>query len=495
MKKIIFTIILLLFTSHLYTNAQTYLITNGTVTTCSGSFFDTGGPSGNYSNNQYFTFTICATAGQCVQVNFTSFNIESGYDFLYIYNGSSTMSPLIGTYTGTASPGTVTSTTGCLTFLFSSDYIITGPGWSATITCVPCGSGGPVTAGDCAQAVTVCTNLSFAIDPNGFGSINEICSPGLCPANPNINPASSNFGCLLAGELNSTWLLITITSPGTLEFSFGDNTTPYPQSGCYDWSMWPYSPTACSQISAGTLAPIRCNWNSPCSGGTGIAAPANIPSGGYSSNFEPVLTVTTGQQFVICFSNWSGLYTNVPLRFFGTAGIACVLPIEFLNATAIQKGKEAKIIWKTPYTTQHTRSYLVEKQTTGNVWKTISNVLFVNGQTTYEVTDKNIDIGKNIYRITQIHKDGTHGYSEIVELTVEQLPTYFIYPNPVKEVLNFQLNPSQSYEIAIVNAAGQVVYQNSNLTQLSDLQIDTSHLPSGNYWIRINNEITSFIKQ
>ena len=53
-----------------------------------------------------------------------------------------------------------------------------------------------------------------------------------------------NSGCLLSGELNSTWLLITVTSPGTLEFSMGDLASP----GCFDWIMWPYDANTCDDI-------------------------------------------------------------------------------------------------------------------------------------------------------------------------------------------------------------------------------------------------------
>lgn len=120
--------------------AQTYNMPAGTssVTTCSGTFYDSGGSGGSYSNSETRTFTICpATAGMSVQVTFTSFNTESGWDYLYIYNGSNTGAPLIGTYSGTTSPGTITSTAGgCLTFRFTSDGSVTAAGWSANIACV-----------------------------------------------------------------------------------------------------------------------------------------------------------------------------------------------------------------------------------------------------------------------------------------------------------------------------------------------------------------------
>jgi gliding motility-associated-like protein len=121
-------------------------MTNGSSSTCTGTFYDSGGAAGNYGNSQFFTYTICSSVpGNPVQLNFTSFSIENNFDFLTIYNGPSTASPLIGTYTGTGSPGLVTASGDCLTLVFTSDGIISGLGWAATITCVtppppPCGT-------------------------------------------------------------------------------------------------------------------------------------------------------------------------------------------------------------------------------------------------------------------------------------------------------------------------------------------------------------------
>ncbi|HRX96166.1 MAG TPA: PKD domain-containing protein [Bacteroidales bacterium] len=113
-------------------------ITNGTVTTCMGNFYDSGGPTGSYSNNETFVETFYpSTSGSMMRFNFSSFSIESGWDYLYIYNGENTSSPLMGTYTGSSSPGTVTAsnTSGALTFRFTSDGSVTSSGWIASIEC------------------------------------------------------------------------------------------------------------------------------------------------------------------------------------------------------------------------------------------------------------------------------------------------------------------------------------------------------------------------
>lgn len=105
---------------------------------CGQMFHDSGGSLGNYSSNENVTYTICPTnPGEIVMLSFTSFVLENNWDFLYIYNGPGTTSPLIGTYTGTNGPGVVVSThsSGCLTVRFTSDNSVEYEGWSAILSC------------------------------------------------------------------------------------------------------------------------------------------------------------------------------------------------------------------------------------------------------------------------------------------------------------------------------------------------------------------------
>lgn len=105
---------------------------------CNTTVYDPGGASGNYSNNTNYTVTYCPDdPADPISMVFTMFSLENNYDNLTIYNGPTTGSPVIGTYTGTTGPGTVTSThpTGCLTLVFTSDISVTYPGWAATVNC------------------------------------------------------------------------------------------------------------------------------------------------------------------------------------------------------------------------------------------------------------------------------------------------------------------------------------------------------------------------
>lgn len=122
--------------------AQTYTMPatgSATFTTCGGTLYDDGGASGPYSAYANGTVTLTpATAGNKIRLQFTSFSVENGYDRLYIYDGSSSTAPLIGSYEGTSLPGTVyaTNSAGTLTLRLTSDYTVQYEGFAATIACV-----------------------------------------------------------------------------------------------------------------------------------------------------------------------------------------------------------------------------------------------------------------------------------------------------------------------------------------------------------------------
>ena len=119
---------------------------------CGGNYLDSGQATANYSNNENLTVTICPTVpGDVVSVSFTSFDVESNNDALYVFNGPTNASSqitssngagnvpggLAGGYWGTTIPGLFTSSSpdGCLTFRFRSNETITNSGWIANVSC------------------------------------------------------------------------------------------------------------------------------------------------------------------------------------------------------------------------------------------------------------------------------------------------------------------------------------------------------------------------
>ncbi len=104
---------------------------------CGEHFYDSGGIDGDYSNGENTITTICPdNIGDVVIVDFESFNLETNFDFLRVYDGDNISAPLLREIT--SSYYTIESTLingGCLTFEFISDQSISRAGWEANITC------------------------------------------------------------------------------------------------------------------------------------------------------------------------------------------------------------------------------------------------------------------------------------------------------------------------------------------------------------------------
>ena len=200
------------------------IITDGvTDTSCSNSFYDSGGSGSNYSINQDLTYTICPdTPGQAVTINFNSFSLENGFDFLSIYEGSSTFGTLLGTYTGTTIPPSFTSSdaSGCLTFRFTSDFSITASGWGATISCSAQPQGlyiDDVTVAETAATATF--NVTYTGPTLGSGfTVDYATTDGTAFSGSDYTSTS--------GTLNfsgATGQILTVTVP-IIDDSFGEDT-------------------------------------------------------------------------------------------------------------------------------------------------------------------------------------------------------------------------------------------------------------------------------
>jgi len=110
-------------------------VTQHTTTACTGTFTDSGGTTGQYANKESWIFTIAPTGAGTVTVDFSFFDLESGYDYLWVYDGHNTSGDFIANYTGTNSPGILTANSGAITFEFIADNATYDLGWEATWTC------------------------------------------------------------------------------------------------------------------------------------------------------------------------------------------------------------------------------------------------------------------------------------------------------------------------------------------------------------------------
>jgi hypothetical protein len=217
--------ILLLFIIWIPGVAQVYNMGNlGTITdACGGLFYDSQGPNAQYLNNEFSTITFCAPAGQAITFTFTDFRLEAGFDFLDVYNGPTTASPLLGSYTGNLGPGVISSTIGgCLTFQFSSDGTNKRRGWEAAISCGDLPP--PTNNGDtCPNSTPFCTGSTYTF-------------------NNNVNVPSLGAIDCLGSSPNPVWYYFEIENPGDLTIDIAQyDVFDFPID--VDFLLWgPFSP-------------------------------------------------------------------------------------------------------------------------------------------------------------------------------------------------------------------------------------------------------------
>lgn len=122
--------------NELWNGINDYL-TDCYVDSCSGSFHDYGGPLKDYYDDEDYIWTIAPDSATSIDVDFTFFDVESNYDYLYIYDGADVSASQISgsPFTGLNGPGIFTTSTGAVTFQFYSDGATVNPGFIANYTC------------------------------------------------------------------------------------------------------------------------------------------------------------------------------------------------------------------------------------------------------------------------------------------------------------------------------------------------------------------------
>ncbi|MEI7595565.1 MAG: PKD domain-containing protein [Bacteroidota bacterium] len=184
----------------------------GTVNSCGVIVTDPGGISGNYSSNANWTKTVCPTSpSECITVDFSNVNMESGVDKLEVYGGSVASGVPIATITGTTIPEAIRSNTDetCLTFKFTSNGSVNNAGFVAYLSCPAscpprCKPNSPAAGDNCSNATPICDlngycGTTFKYDattaPNGY----TIDKPG--------NMTDGSGSALFTGSIdNNSWL-------------------------------------------------------------------------------------------------------------------------------------------------------------------------------------------------------------------------------------------------------------------------------------------------
>lgn len=162
----------------------------------SGTLYDNGGPTGNYSDNANYTLLIQVPGADSIRITFTLFNTEAGWDYLRIYQGTNASGTLLTTMGPTpgssgygpglngslTTPFTYTAAGSSMFLWFRSDGSVNYSGWAATWE---------------------------AVLPRGYNDVGVVAidSPGVapCAGSYNVIARVRNFGLNQVTSFNAYW--------------------------------------------------------------------------------------------------------------------------------------------------------------------------------------------------------------------------------------------------------------------------------------------------
>jgi hypothetical protein len=490
--------------------AQTYNISNTTVTTCSGTFYDSGGSAGPYAVNENYTFTICpSTLGQVVKVTFTAFKTQSVNDIMTIYDGNSTTAAIWAQMSGTVGglpisyTASVDNASGCLTFKFVSDATAgtnaNSSGWTATISCTAATATLPNNQ-DCANKKPLCGTTTLTDNSNGIGYVSDI--------------TAANGGCFTASataETQSSWYSFSMANNGTFNFVIS------PQNGSDDddWILWgPNSacppttgPIRCTTMCYGSV--INCSGNSAPSANTGMNATSIDVSETSSAGdgFVKQMNVLAGENYILMVNNASSSNSGFNISFGGTAALqscaAVALPVELLNFTAKAERNNVRLEWKTA-SEMNSAYFIIERSSDGVVFEAIDQPVKAAGNSNtlrlYAHFDQLPLPGTNYYRLKQVDFDGNFKLSAIQAVVSNAMAVRVtgISPNPVStQTENFDVNfncgvSNLDVQLSLTNMLGQTVYDSKismsqGFNKLS-VPASTLGLQAGLYILKVTSD-------
>lgn len=121
-----------------YTSTQappTSMGCSGTTTlTAPMGTFDDGSGSSNYADNSDCEWVINPSSAASITLTFSAFDIQSGQDFVEVFDNSTTPPTILGSFSGSTIPGAVSLNGNNMLVTFTSNASVNSTGWAASYT-------------------------------------------------------------------------------------------------------------------------------------------------------------------------------------------------------------------------------------------------------------------------------------------------------------------------------------------------------------------------
>lgn len=449
------------------TNAQVNINMGSVASTSAriGNFYDSGGPSGSYVDNENYTFLISVPGATSISLTITAFSSESCCDYLQVFNGNNSLAPAMTPTTPTLGlrgtptmPVTYTTTGSAMYITWISDVSVTAAGWTASWV------------------------ATYPPSLNDVG-VSSIDSPTIfCAPLQNVFATVTNFGKNSVTGFNVNWSLngvlqTPVSSSVTLDTigSVGASTAQI-QLGSYTFPAgvntviraWTSSPNG---VPDGTTA------NDSASTSRAPAMSGVYTIGGVGGNYATInQAVTALQQGGVCgpvvFNVAPGTYTgqvNIEGPVAGTSAINTITFDGGSNTTTTLtynylSGSYATVIVKVPYVTLRNFN-IVNTGASGGYGITIGN----NYVTIKNCTVTVPNVNSSLYAGIAISGSGTSPTSAVSANYVEI--DSCVVTNGYYGITNYASSSSPNLGLRITNTRvvsykyyGIYLYYNSSVT-------------------------------
>ncbi|MBL4594820.1 MAG: T9SS type A sorting domain-containing protein, partial [Flavobacteriales bacterium] len=483
--------------------------TDCSIIACSDTLTDQGGAFGEYRNNESYNFTIAPTGASSVSLNFLEFDVELGFDSLWIYDGSTISDPLIGGYSGTTLPPNITSTGSALTLQFYSDVATRGDGWKVVYSCLK-DTIKPTTAISASPLPSATTNFvsnfTDADNVGGSGVMHQFYQVADYDnvewrANDNNGFFNDDFDASIHSDWTDSSGIWNITS-GYLNQSDEVNTNTN-LFALYDQNN-----------SNKFLYHYKAN----------ISGVGTNKRAGFHYMSDDATQTNGGNSYFVWFRQDDG-----KLQFYEVTNNTFSLAKEIIYPFNANQWYDYKIVYDkiTGITEVYVDDVFVDSWkdatplTTGNYIsfrsgncvydiddlrvyhsRTASETILVGAVSTNDIRYDNLSVPSG--RINSIVIDTAHNISimatEMVDVdfttSIDELKanTIKIYPNPAKEKITIEFEAAKTGQLMIRDIAGRTIMI-KELKQTQQLSISVQELSQGVYFITYENKVVKFVKE
>jgi hypothetical protein len=171
-----------------------------------------------------------------------------------------------------------------------------------------------------------------------------------------------------------------------------------------------------------------------------------------------------------------------------------LLPVQMGRFEGKIVNGKSQLYWET-LSESNNKGFDVEKSNDG---RSFTKIGFVPGagnaaqRSVYQFTDPATAGRAQYYRLKQVDKDGKSTYSQVVKLTLDQLPLQLVsVVNPMSTNLIFTLNdaPKKAMLVKLLDMNGRIVLQQNFAGNGSNVyRLNVYHLPNGAYTLLVQTE-------